>query len=293
MSCDAADATVYPYVHVIGIPKAGTSYLYALLTSSPEIEPANRVKEYCPGKAGYDMTKYFAGFKAASVNSKTIRTVNGCINTRDALRLHECVSPHLRFEPKYIITLRPPDEWQWARYNFWTNSLDARPDTPGRWTDSNSYRSPEMFHQLVLAGNKTTLKAYASIDLVQNWIDLIEESRRTVGSSNLLLLLSSNLGLPETRASIAKFLGIREDFGLPLDKRVNSGAKLATRGGKTSSTVKAVQANHTDDMQTSNVYEISKYRPMRDATGLLIRQRNRGACCVMRYNYSIELGCCD
>lgn len=226
-------------------------------------------------------TEYFSGFRAAA--NDTIRTANGCINTENALQLHACVSPYLRFEPKYIISLRPPDEWQWARYNFWTNDLDARRDTPGRWTDSDSYRSPEMFHELVLAGNKTTLSSYASMDLVQRWIDLIEQSRRTVGSSNLLLLLSSKLGLPETRASIAKFLGIAEDFGLPLDVLVNSGGNLATRG-----------ANKVTKAQAgSNVYQASEFRPMKNATRLLIRQRNRGACCVMRYKYSIELDCCD
>ena len=235
--CDAADAKVYPSVHVIGIPKAGTSYLFALLSSSPYIQPATHTKEYCPSNVRFNKTEYFAGFRAAA-KANTIQMANGCINTHEALQLHACVSPYLRFQPKYIIALRPPDEWQWARYNFWTNNLDASRDTPGRWTDSHSYRSPEMFHELVLAGKKTILSTYASIDLVQGWINLIEQGRRTVGSSNLLLLLSSNLGLPETRASIATFLGIREDFGLHMDVLVNSGANLATRGAGKVATVK-------------------------------------------------------
>ena len=172
---------------------------------------------------------------------------------------------------------------QWARYNFWTNTLDAREGNPGSsWTDSDSFRSPEMFHELVLAGNKTKLSTYASTNLVQGWVDLIEASRRTVGRSNLLVLLSNNLGLPETRASIANFLGIPEDFGLQMDALVNSGANLATRGNE-AATVKT----------GSNVYEISKFRPMKHATRLLIRKRNRVACCAMRNKYSIELGCCD
>ena len=277
--CDAADAKAYPSVHVIGIPKAGTSYLFALLTSSPHIQQAAQYKEYCP--QGRNKTEYFAGFRAAAKD--TIQTANGCISTHEALQVHACISPYLRFQPKYIISLRPPDEWQWARYNFWTNNLDARSNTRGHWTDSDSYRSPEMFHELVLAGNKTTLSTYASMNLVQGWINLIEQSRRTLGSSNLLLLLSSKLGLPETRASIAKFLGIAEDFGLPMDVLVNAGGNLATRGaGK----VTKVQAG-------SDVYQVSGFRPMKNATRLLIRQRNRGACCVMRYKYSIELDCCD
>ena len=65
--------------------------------------------------------------------------------------------------------------------------------------------------------------------------------------------------------------------------RVNSGASLTTRGSD------SVIANKA----ASNVYEVSTFRPMREATRLLIRQRNRGACCVMRYKYSIELDCCD
>jgi len=277
---NAADAKLYPFVHVIGIPKAGTSYLYKLLTSSPYIEPASRHKEYCPSDVKFDKTRYSDGFRLAE--TMTTRTANGCIDTRQALQLHACVSPFLRFQPKYIMTIRPPDEYQWARYNFWTNQLDAR-HSPGKWTDGDSYRSPEMFHELVLAGNKTRLFTYASMNLVQGWIDLIEARRRTVGSSNLLLLLSTNLGLPNTRASIAHFLGIRKDFGLPMLARVNSGASLTTRGSD------SVIANKA----ASNVYEVSTFRPMREATRLLIRQRNRGACCVMRYKYSIELDCCD
>jgi hypothetical protein len=280
--CDAADAKAYPSVHVIGIPKSGTSYLFALLTSSPHIQPAAHLKEYCPSRVGFNKTEYFAGFRAAA-KTDTIQTANGCISTNEALQVHACISPYLRFQPKYIITLRPPDEWQWARYNFWTNNLDARSNTPGHWTDSDSYRSPEMFHELVLAGNKTTLSTYASMNLVQEWIDLIEWSRRTVGSSNLLLLLSSKLGLPETRASIAKFLGIAVDFRLPMDVLVNSGGNLATRGADKVTKVQAA----------SNVYQASEFRPMKNATRLLIRQKNRGACCVMRYKYSIELDCCD
>ena len=280
--CDAADAKAYPSVHVIGIPKSGTSYLFALLTSSPHIQPAAHLKEYCPSRVGFNKTEYFAGFRAAA-KTDTIQTANGCISTNQSLQVHACISPYLRFQPKYIITLRPPDEWQWARYNFWTNNLDARSNTPGHWTDSDSYRSPEMFHELVLAGNKTTLSTYASMNLVQEWIDLIEWSRRTVGSSNLLLLLSSKLGLPETRASIAKFLGIAVDFRLPMDVLVNSGGNLATRGADKVTKVQAA----------SNVYQASEFRPMKNATRLLIRQKNRGACCVMRYKYSIELDCCD
>jgi hypothetical protein len=142
---NAADAKVYPFVHVIGIPKAGTSYLYKLLTSSPYIEPASRHKEYCPSDVKFDKTRYSDGFRLAE--TMTTRTANGCIDTRQALQLHACVSPFLRFQPKYIMTIRPPDEYQWARYNFWTNQLDAR-HSPGKWTDGDSYRSPEMFHEL-------------------------------------------------------------------------------------------------------------------------------------------------
>ena len=305
--CNAADAKVYPSVHVIGYPKAGTSFLHTLLMSSPRIKSAvvPFEGEWCPSKVMFNKTEYFARFRAApggkaktichgarrpracgsGANShNTIRTANGCIDTRQSLHVHACVSPYLRFQPKYIISFRPPAEWQWARYNFWTHELDAREGIPGSsWTDSDSFRSPEMFHELVLAGNKTKLFTYASMNLVQGWVDLIEASRRTVGRSNLLVLLSNNLGLPETRASIANFLGIPEDFGLQIDALVNSGANLATRGANQAATVKT----------GSNVYEISKFRPMKHATRLLIRKRNRVACCAMRYKYSIDLGCCD
>ena len=115
--CSPEDAAIHPDVHVVGIPKAGTSFLYALLLSSPQLEPAARTKEYCPskflGEASGSKERYFAGFSRG--NSSKL-SVNGCIATWDALAIHNCVAPNLRAPRKYILVFRRPDQWQWARY---------------------------------------------------------------------------------------------------------------------------------------------------------------------------------
>lgn len=276
--CNSTDAATYPSVHIVGVPKAGTSFLFSLLVSHRQVLPANQFKEYCPNRVSYDKAKYFAGFRVANPGNLT---ANGCT---ESLSLHKCLAPYLQFHPKYILSLRNPAEWQWARYNFWTNSMDSQQDTPGQWTNANSYRSPELFHEIVLAGDKTIVSMYSQ-DIVRAWLLQIERFKQAVGSSNLLLLNADRLSLPETRQALAGFLGIDDSFRQAAG-RVNSGYKLSSRGE-----YKVLDASA--GAITGGVYEISGFRPMLNATTKLLNERNRESCCTLRHTYSIDLRCCD
>ena len=129
------------------------------------------------------------------------------------------------------MAVRNPAEWQWARYNFWTNELD-RDHVGGRWTSAQNYRSPELFHELVAAGNRTivdSIVASYAIDWVRRWLQQAEDANRVVGAGNLLLLAADTLAAPETHIRIGTHLNIANSFKLG-DARVNSGATFRSRG---------------------------------------------------------------
>jgi hypothetical protein len=53
---------------------------------------------------------------------------------------------------KALIIMRDYAERAWSAYNFWCEPrIDAKCEKLGQWVTKDHYRSPEMFHELILA----------------------------------------------------------------------------------------------------------------------------------------------
>ena len=135
----------YPAIHIAGVAKCGTSAMYDFLDKQKGIIPANPdQKEYCLNSRTY--FKYFKGFSnQASINGNIV--VNGCIHTPDENIVHKILQP----EAIYILMVRQLADREWASYNFWCNPGVDKDCMGGKWSKSGMYRSPELFHEMLLA----------------------------------------------------------------------------------------------------------------------------------------------
>ena len=279
-ACVSPDINVsdyYPNFSILGFAKCGTSHLHSLIKSHPMVQQAGRTKETC-----------FHGGIVGQLNRKSPAhpySVNSCLKRFDQLRTHRCLWPRLTFKPKYIFSLRPPADYLWARYNFWTVDLDVRWHSPGRWTNLENYRSPEMFHELVLAGDKIrldsrpTMPHYAA-GIVRPWILELEKTQAAVGMANLLIINIDEIQTDQTdpgfQKRLCEFLGLSLDLTLS-NIRTNSGAYLRGRGASNAG------------IQSNGRYEVSGWRPMLNATRVLINTREKQACAELRARFNTTL----
>jgi hypothetical protein len=80
-------------------------------------------------------------------------SVNACLDTVTTMMMRQYLGRTLN--SKVIFLVRDPADWLWSSYNFWTYSrhMDLLNSTTRDWTAApRQYRSPELFHQMLLAG---------------------------------------------------------------------------------------------------------------------------------------------
>jgi hypothetical protein len=120
-------------------------------------------------------------------------TVNGCVNWHDLwLHLHYAKPVH----KKYVIVLRNPADWLWATWNFWIDaSLDSHLDgNEKQWASADKhYRSPELFHELILSDIQTNSGANMLIGLKQGTVVYGRRLVSLVGRENVLFLRNEDL----------------------------------------------------------------------------------------------------
>jgi len=295
--CKPQDAALYPDINIIGLPKAGTSYVYRLLVSNDAVLPSWRQKEHCPrGRNTSDpqgLDAYFNEIRhhlQVTQSSAQKLHVNGCPDHDLNMAVRRCVGPYLSSQPKYIICLREPADYLWAVYNFWSDEYDApwtRSATNPTWTSKSSYRTPEMFHELVLAGNRTVATPHLKVfeDMVAHWLMDIRQWRKLVGAGNVLVLKLEDLSLPKTRQTLASFLHIPNAFAMPASTIVNAGTTIADRGDTSVVPTDTVR-------KTSGLYEVSGFKPMLPRTRSLIHRMNHKGCCMLLKKEAVDLGCC-
>lgn len=87
--------------------------------------------------------------------SPPLLTVNGCLDTVTVLMMRQYLQRTT--SSKIIFVVRDPADWLWASYNFWTYSKHHDLLKAAQKTDwaalPEQYRSPELFHELLLAGS--------------------------------------------------------------------------------------------------------------------------------------------
>ena len=141
----------YPSLVISGFEKCGTSALYALLDSHPQVvQSVPKHKEYCLGQKTF--FKFFKGFRKAQLApgvSKNKIILNGCLNWEENLKVFNILQG-----PKsiYITMVREPSSYFWAGFNFWCNpNLDVSCPEGGWTIVGKSYRTPELYHELIMS----------------------------------------------------------------------------------------------------------------------------------------------
>jgi Sulfotransferase domain len=217
-----------PDVSVIGFPKAGTSQLYNILTGHPAMAPFHPNKEFCFSQAQtylysddyekiqqafYDINTNLDDLSQAIYGQGTdpnahgnLTTVNGCLGVHVALPMRQYLGRTK--DSKLILLLRDPADWLWAAFNFWQNNKhhDAIQLEKTDWAKpQHHYRSPELFHEMLLAG-----------DRYLPTVELMERFRNDVAT------LRSKLVAAARKAAPASVLVLKTEDMTP-DRIVQSG----------------------------------------------------------------------
>ena len=168
-------STIPSLINIVGFPKAGTSHLYRIIASHPEVEHFGPVKEFCmPKNASLEVMFNFCKRVAGDRRKKT---VNGCFRQAEVSRWWL----YLR-QPrtKVIFIFRDPAAWLWAAFNFWfIQDFDAPASPQPNWAGSNQYRASELFHEGIVSGSRTSLGLflnefrYQSVVNPRQWIAML------------------------------------------------------------------------------------------------------------------------
>ena len=284
---------MHPDFQIAGMPKAGTSQMYQLLSRHKDTVALR--KEWCPHDG--DMLKYsedvsdaLLGLWAESKGSA--KSVSACINPKLSLDYLTWVKANgmpLQNTPKFIYLMRDPADWLWARFNFWTTHADTQENTPGRWTTERSYRSPEYF-QINLEAEGLI---HGSYNLTHEFfvreyhLSTLEQLMEAAGRENVMVINSGDLEEPDAAfiERFSKFTGLSvEGFDEHiLHGRTNSGSSLHTRG------VANVMQNPN---VTSGVYEVSGFQPILPKSRAFIYERARSFCQEVNAKYGIYFSRC-
>jgi hypothetical protein len=277
----------FPDLNVVGMAKAGTSQLYQILSQHPGAVPLDPVeKEVCmlgamhtlwelqpfstemtavKAQVQANLFQWHSGLaamraaKAHNNNNNTRKIVNGCVNWHDLwLHLHYAKP----VGKKYFIVLRDPADWLWATWNFWIDqSLDAALDgNEKQWASADQhYRSPELFHELILSDIQTNSAANMLIGLKQGTAVYGRRLVSLVGRENVLFLrnedlLPDNIDKSHVLDRISEFTGLdRNQF----QQGLHSFTNCNNQKGLT---------NVCGNMARRGSYEISGNRTMLEAT---------------------------
>lgn len=205
-------------LNIVGLPKTGTTQLYEILGSHPNVRRLNpNRKENCAvyprtrrdvvldGQNDLDKEKrklqvnlhsFVQSLAAArsghssSPGAAPAITLNGCVNFASVAFTWYYLRPTNR---KFILMFRDPADWLWSSWNFFDQQkhLDAEGLGRNGWVKKN-YPSPELFHELLTSRSQTLGGQW-----LVNWrCRSLEDPRllmRMVGRSSILFLRNEDL----------------------------------------------------------------------------------------------------
>ncbi len=312
----------FPDVWILGYAKAGTSQLYKILTHHPELQAFNPRKEFCMDPGGrlnysqpneklysslYSFHEFMNSNISKQVSAKKKLTVNACLNIEEMflqymyIRKYYFNASSYLGHKKFIIMVRDPADLLFSPYNFFSiPSFDIIGERLiASWSyESLDYRSPELFHELIVSGSKS-LHGKSLMGnlgglfvLPFTWIHL-------VGHENLLVLKNEDM-LPETIdrrggliEQLSRFLCIDQDsFNSKIVKsRTNcNDGNTISRGMDT----KCINGSKDSDQRAlSSSYPISGNRAMLSQTRKLIYMIAAEACRLIKeyYHHVVYDGC--
>jgi hypothetical protein len=310
---------ILPDISIIGLAKAGTSQLYHILTHHAAATPFYAGnKEYCmrlpaplmdPGSWGneprnknrrsqlqkglYDWHRnmYTQSFERQSTKKKTI---NACLSEQELwLSLHYLNATvqgapipnddNAKQQRKFIVLLRDPADWLWAVWNFWVDGgLDTKIDTPGMWaTRDMHYRSPELFHEIILSADKTKAGNRLVNGLRRQTVVNGRRLVGLVGRDNVMFLRNEDM-LP---AVVERPGGLLDRLGnfSGLDRTLFRGDGLRTI--RNCNDMKGERSKCGN--RTSTAYEIAGRREMLESTRSLIYLHFRQECQIWAQEFGV------
>jgi hypothetical protein len=308
---------ILPDISIIGFAKAGTSQLYHILTHHAAATPFySENKEYCirlPAplqdprswaneprnedrrsqlqKSLYDWHQnlYAKSFERQSTKKKTI---NACLNERELwLSLHY-LNATVRGTPdpqrKYVVLLRDPADWLWAVWNFWVDiGLDTKLHTLGSWaTRKSHYRSPELFHELVLSGHKTKAGNRLITGLRRQTVTNPRRLVALVGQENVLFLRNEDM-LP---AVVEKQDGLLDRLSIFSGLNRTLFRDDGMRTIRNCNEIKGAKSKCGNS--TNSAYEITGHREMLDSTRSLIYLHFRQECQIWAEEFGVTYPDC-
>jgi len=241
----------YANIEIAGMPKAGTSHLYNLLTQRPDTIRFWGGKEYCAGKGKLFVTPTLSQLhkfhdRAFTRNSnerekrrsqqreddEPLVSVNGCIYLPDAIGRYEYLwgdagssseggggggeqegrKKHQQ-QQKFVILLRDPADWLWSAWNFWIQPSFDVTVLQHDWADYKvNYRSPELFHELLLAGPDGILDFPGHAETFRRiGEEEIRRLRELAGTENVLVLKNEDMR-PDLASANGGLLDVLSDF---------------------------------------------------------------------------------
>jgi hypothetical protein len=210
---------------IMGFPKTGTSHLYKILASHTRAVPIFKRKEFCMDHGHFmdyvggrpqqitpaaltDLQKKLwryhrnvhvkrqnATLTAAAVSTKKVVSINACLQPSE-VEYHAAYVP-LPQDAKFIFMFRDPADWLWASWNFWIDkAMDLPRPLPQQhdWASPGvHYRSPELFHELILSQGK--LKSAGNRFQTMREMTVLDPRRimYLVGKQNVLFLKNEDL----------------------------------------------------------------------------------------------------
>jgi hypothetical protein len=300
-----------PDIWILGCAKAGTSQLYQILTHHPELQAFNPRKEYCMDPSRllkyrmptdklysslYSFHELINSKMSESVPIKKKLTINGCLHSNENLlhymyikKYYHNASSYLS-QKKFIIIVRDPADLLYSLFNFFSiPSLDLiGTRTVESWAyESLDYRSPELFHELLVSGNKS-LCGKGMLDNFLECFGLFPTWMHLAGQENVLVLKNEDM-FPEVIDNrgglldqLSNFLGVdRNSFDAEtLKSRTNcNDGNMISRGMDAKCINEGNERKHT---ASAFSYPISNNRAMLSETRELVYIIASEACRLLR-----------
>ncbi len=291
---------VAPELNVIGNLKTGTSQLYNIFATHKQVSAIEGdEKEHCPsdhyGEKGSDEDTFEYGLHSwhqhyfdHRVSGK--RQVNGCISTADFARRVIYNPPSEN--AKFFILLRDPADWAWAAYNFWCDRSWEDYEKDDNWVDDSiHYRSPEVFHEVILSGGK--LKAFELLrELREDSIKLLREAEALVGKENLIVLKNEDL-VPRRIHESGLLERLVDTTGLSVEgfdeKVLKSRSNCNAKKGYEEKCSDADRSKKIQGIVGSGVgYPVTHNRPMLESTRKFIYLQWYKECVIWYEEFGIE-----
>jgi len=286
-----------PDINIVGIPKAGTSHLYEILSTHPNARPFKESrKEYCIYGMACSESAHTSRAKEIlfnwneeqwqrqSADGDQRKTVNGCLCFEHTGFLWTYIRPPPSGNKKTIYLFRDPADLIWASWNFWVDEhWDAIPSTKSNWAQpGHHYRSPELFHEIIKAGDLSySYRKYVGSHKY-HMVCTVKNLLQIYGRENVLFLRNEDMLPTEIEKSglldkLSGFTGLDRD--------------------KFNSTMVHERTNCNDDkgatVECSNptktlAYEISGNRTMFPETRQLIYLDFLEECKIMKREFGVE-----